>query len=63
MIMSVLFFQPVLVIRGAGSGLFVVSQPVQPGGSSTQSAGVCSHQHRVNTTEARGAYCTVTSGG
>lgn len=52
-----------LVIEGAVSSLSVVSQPVQPGGSSTQSAGVCSYQHRVNTAETRAATVTVTAGG
>lgn len=56
-------FQSALVIGRGGSGLFVVSQSVQSGGSSTQSAGLCSHQLRVNTTEARGAICTISSGG
>lgn len=63
MIMSVMFFQPMLVIGGAVSSLSVVSQPVQPGGSSTQSAGVCSYQHRVNAAETRAATVTVTAGG
>ena len=58
-----LFFQPMLVIGGAGDRLSVVSQPAQPGRSGAQSAGVCSHQHSVDTSDDREATGTVTAGG
>lgn len=63
MTISVLFFQPTLVIGRTGCSLSVVSQPVQPGGSSAQTVGVCSDQDRVNDAEAEAATDRITAGG
>lgn len=61
--MNLVFLQPRLVIGGTSSSVSVVSQPVQSGGGTDQSYGVCTDRHRINTAEATAAHNTVNASG